>query len=297
MPDKDQLTTNLQQSPQDCHYSVELLADLLDGLVDEPTQQEMRAHLQECDICIDVLGGIYAFREDEGTTDTAAMENYLNDLEKVQLARIEAGAEAEEVHSTTKVRSINTADTQKKSGSSAFPLFRIAASFLVFALLGAILYFFAMGPGLSGSGSLDPIAMADTELSKPYAISGVTRGDTETDKLVDHIMDRYNAQDYASTIKAIDALQASGNMEGQWHFYEGLCYLYQADAKPEVALSHLNMAASTKDTRYAQQAAWYSALAQLKAGKNEEAKAILERIVQSKGFKHKSAAELLKALK
>lgn len=80
------------------------------------------------------------------------------------------------------------------------------------------------------------------------------------------------------------------------NFYLGLSYLYEDLPNLDKAISHLEISKSLNADRYSTEANWFISLAYLKKGDKENAKAILQEVVEADNWKKAEAAVLLNNL-
>jgi tetratricopeptide (TPR) repeat protein len=107
----------------------------------------------------------------------------------------------------------------------------------------------------------------------------------------------YNAGDYRSALSRLDQLQAADPAfevisRPEWTFYHGTCYLRLGE--PKTALQWLEQV----ERPFLEKATFFRAIALIKLDREEEARAVLQSIVDTPSHYYKEpAAELLKVVK
>lgn len=101
---------------------------------------------------------------------------------------------------------------------------------------------------------------------------------------------RYAVGEFAQSISGFEKALSAEPTNDAAHFYAGLAYLEMN--KFDDALTHLNSVSSNNN--YARQANWYAILANLKSGKLDVAKQMLNDFVKTPGFKSDEAKDLMK---
>jgi hypothetical protein len=108
-------------------------------------------------------------------------------------------------------------------------------------------------------------------------------------------IDLYNERKYDAAIAQFDIVLKENNEHPMCNFYTGLCYMEKSNF--EKAIISFQKVITEKDNLFTEQAEWYTALSLLKTNEKKNAYAILNQIVEYKGYYSKNAKELLKKLK
>ena len=156
----------------------------------------------------------------------------------------------------------------------SFGWVKIAAAILLINIVGAIVWF-----SLPKDAVVDLVAQ---ELSVPYPLS-VERGSSDAEPG----FEAYFKGEYQTAIASFDKVENDATVI----FYNGLSHLYAGDYDRAVTLLQSEAVGAS---RYQEQAAWFQSLALLKAGRDNEAKGILEKISGNTGhYKFDAARRLL----
>ena len=146
-------------------------------------------------------------------------------------------------------------------------------------------------------GASNADALVAEGLSQKYTSPMIVRSGENTDPNWKNAIQAYKDGNFPTAIAALErSIEKDITNVDEKHFYLGLCYLYQKVSDHENAIIHLEKSKQINPDRYEQQSNWFISLALLNLQKDEEAKPLLEKMVDSKGWKSAEAAELLKEL-
>ncbi|HZY81949.1 MAG TPA: hypothetical protein VFE50_20640 [Cyclobacteriaceae bacterium] len=149
---------------------------------------------------------------------------------------------------------------------------KIAATILIIAVAGSVVWL-----------TIGKSDLVEDELRNPYPLTVADRGNNEVNKGFEF----YQKGEYRKAIASFG--QEADDVSTI--FYNGLSNLYAGEYEKAVALLGT---LSLKESRYKEQAEWYRAIGLLKAGREEEAKASLEKIRdQSQHYKSTAAEKIL----
>ena len=153
----------------------------------------------------------------------------------------------------------------------------------------------AMGWLMFGQSNADELVAEG--LSQKYTSPVTVRSGEDTDPNWKNAIQAYKDGNFTTAIAALErSIEKDITNTDEKHFYLGLCYLYQKEADHKNAIMHLEKSKQINPTRYGQQANWFISLGLLNLQKDNEAKVLLEEMVESKGWKSAEAAALLKEL-
>ncbi len=123
----------------------------------------------------------------------------------------------------------------------------------------------------------------------------VTRGDEVLDIQISEAIKAYKNKEYDKSIARWDTILATENSKrnskGTSDYNIALCYLQKEVSDPKKAIEYLLEARKSKTIQ--EEANWALALTYLQANQKNEAKDILEEIVEAKEYKYKKAEILL----
>jgi hypothetical protein len=128
----------------------------------------------------------------------------------------------------------------------------------------------------------------------PYEATGLLRSAPISSPSFKGI-ELYNERKYDAAIAQFDIVLKENKEHPMCNFYTGLCYMEKSDF--EKAIVSFQKVISEKDNLFTEQAEWYTALSLLKTNEKKNAYAILNQIVDYKGYYSKNAKGLLKKLK
>ncbi len=170
--------------------------------------------------------------------------------------------------------------------------YAVAAIILLFLMVAFLVQ-------LSSPNALSTEQLVATHLATPHEAPSNSMGVSTTDEATwNQAKDAYKTKNYAQVIALLRPLATANTDKAAVYFYLGLAYLYDENSPSIEAIPPLEQAGN-RYSAYKDMANWYVALAYLKGGEMEKAKAVLEEIKKKKGdstFKHAKAVELLEAL-
>jgi tetratricopeptide (TPR) repeat protein len=242
-------------------YDYDLIRDYLHGLVDQHTAREMADLIATDETARSIAQGIL-FLERNFTSEAEA-ESYLEQFRQKQLSVVEA----------------------QTARRNAPPLWlKIAASVLVLAIIAFVVRF---------NSSKNALAIADDELSQPYPVPNITRGNTDPSTF-EIGLHYYATRKYRQALKYFEQASPNTSDAATLAFYKGLSQLYQGDYT-DARESFQNEALSK--SRYVEQARWFSALTLIKAGDTQQARKVLDEISKDPShYRHQVARDLLRSL-
>jgi len=200
-----------------------------------------------------------------------------------------------EKKSTLKQESNPRINPEKKSSinsdaKSSFGLLKVAAAFLIFCLLGSVLYF-SLGPSSQNVNQL-----ADKFIANHYNAPTILRSESQQiDSDWQNAVKFYKSNDFSSSLKFTGIVTSRVSDNAEYNFYHGLNNLYSPDGSIENAISAFDKIANSSNLFEA--ASWYKALAYLKINKENQAKALFEKIASNpQSSRSKDAAKILKSM-
>lgn len=128
----------------------------------------------------------------------------------------------------------------------------------------------------------------------PYDAIGILRSAPLSNPSFKGI-DLYNDRKFDEAIMQFDLILKENNEHPMCNFYTGLCYLEKNNFNK--AIMSFQKVIDEKDNLFTEQAEWYMSLCLLKTNEEKSAFAILNRIVETKGYYQKDAKELLKKMR
>jgi hypothetical protein len=232
-------------------YSLELLMDYVDGLVDQSTHDRISRLIETDQEVATLVQGILGYYEAKGT-DREGLEEYLKQTPPMPFRK------------ETPVRRMNS-------------WLSVAVAAM---LIGAVAIWFTLGS------SPDRMELAIEYSSEVYQPQTQVRGDAEAAFAA--LETQYNAGEYQTVIDELSTVTDKSVMQ---ELFFGLS-LFNTGAF-EVSTASLEKVANS-ESRYAEHALWYLALASIHASA-PDAEDILSRIIESNGYKADQAKELLSA--
>ncbi len=162
-------------------------------------------------------------------------------------------------------------------------------------LIGVLFLFFSLPPSPEEQYSAEDLYAANFEAYPNLLFPSETNIGTSAQSPEQKALQLYQEKDYLSAIDSIDSILKSNPNEDLF-FYQSVAQL--ASDKNTDALINLSSIVESKQGSFVPQARWYLALAYLKIGASEEAKALLQELAkEEKGFKSNRSAAILEILK
>lgn len=161
------------------------------------------------------------------------------------------------------------------------PLLKVAASVLLFALVGLLVF--------NNLPESSPTQLADSYLTEHYAAPSVTMGDN-VDELWQKAISAYKSDDFVKSATLLEDIVTKKQAKEEHLYYLGLSYLYQNPSKANKAIANLS---KVNGKYYGEAAQWYKSLALIKLDKVSDAKQILQKLVKSSDAQRKSNAQIL----
>lgn len=242
-------------------YNYELIRDYLYGRLDKKTADEVSAYVRTDDTTRSIALGIVLM--DKMAMNEAGAEQYLDTFQQKQLERI---------------------NHRDQSRFSMPIIAKVAAAVILVVSAGFIVYWLTQ-PGVND--------LLEQELRVAYAVPILTRGDGTS--ALDEAFQLYVQKEYDKAAQQFQSVWQNDSTQAVALFYGGLSLLY---ANHDQAALDLLQHPSLQASRFEQQAKWYSAIALMKSGNPEAAKALLNNMTATEGhFKAHEARELLEKLK
>lgn len=291
------------------NYSFELLADFVDGLVDNATAKRIEAKIQEDEHTEAIVDGIRFFYENR-LADREGLELYLEDFRKRLASRIgESGMRDDNDEKTPTAAAPIAPDAIKSATESTMdsaPIRRNlkpkkSGPFKIYRVAAAILFLLAAGIVFWQTGSGDRTSkMIEAHLENPYPAPVNVRSGDENDEDVVYVeaAQAYASGDYVQAAAQFRELISAGDERPELAYYAGLSRLFSGDY--DKAVESLDDLESWYDAHpsieplYLQQARWYKSLALYRSGETSQAQKLLEQIATDEShYRRKEAAELL----
>jgi hypothetical protein len=234
--------------------------DIIRYLFHEITDEErfqIENHFTECDLCYDLISGARKFNSEEELR--TQMERTRREIQKKFL------------------RSAPALRGSKLAYYSAAALVLIAFS------------------GFGYWMSHDPNRQLADEYIKPYSNTIPLSRSQNQLTLLEEAMAEYESENYVLAKGKLSEFIVQNPDNFTAHLYCGISALMSGDSGE--SLMHLQKASNSKETRIADAAEWYLALANLKLDKIDETKTILTRVVNKNGYFSDSARSLLERIK
>lgn len=169
-----------------------------------------------------------------------------------------------------------------------FTFSKLAIAAAIVCIAGIVTYSMA----IFGSSSYETIVKESIEnLLSIDNHAVVIRGDETMNAEVSAAISAYKNKEYDKSIARWEAIIATGKMNGTSQYNLALCYLQKETSEPQKAIQYLLEARKVKTVQ--QEVNWALALAYLKVNQKENAKEILQEIIQAKAYKYKKAEILL----
>lgn len=154
---------------------------------------------------------------------------------------------------------------------------------------------FILGLGLSMAWMLfsSPEAgeLADEQLMEIYVAPKAFMNDVDVDSNWKNAISAYRDGQFSIAVAAIESSMGKNSEKlDEKNFYLGLSYLYEDVPNYDKAISHLAKSKELNSSSlFAPKANWFMALAYLKEGKIEEAKALLQLVIDKNATNWKKA--------
>ncbi|GEM_PF-3444680 len=252
-------------------WNYELLADYVDGLVDDATRKRIEDELTHSEEAAMVVAGIKEYYAQRGA-DRDELELYLNQL----------AITFSELAVSPKVRKLRF---------SPFAIRVAAVIVLLMAFVPIILW-------LIRPSALDSHELIAAHLEKPYKILPHNRDQSEVVDLNHQAYEAYRKANYSQAIEYLQMVLAENpqrNPDSYDTFVLGLSYLYANEYT--LASHYLQQVIEGRHPRFEQQAYWFLALAYFQGSEIEKSREILDKILSTQGhYKQADARILLKSL-
>jgi tetratricopeptide (TPR) repeat protein len=131
------------------------------------------------------------------------------------------------------------------------------------------------------------------EAYQPYEATGLFRSVTTTNPAINGV-DCYNAHRFDEAISQFTLVLNDNREHPMSNFFMGLCYMEKTQF--EKASSYFQNVINEKDNLFIEQAQWYLALSMLGSKNENDAYRLLNQIVNTNGYYHRNAKDLLKKL-
>lgn len=163
---------------------------------------------------------------------------------------------------------------------------RSVAAILLVALLASLLFLY-----LNPSSDID--VLANRQLTNPYPDPVVLMGPEEVTQDQNLYIRAYSEKEYEQGIAPLERLIEKNQEDPELYFYLALCQLYQSKPDYEKAISNFEESRRLKEAIYGPRADWFISLAYIKSGQLDQAKVLLQKIVDVKAWKSAEARVLL----
>lgn len=176
----------------------------------------------------------------------------------------------------------------QKNNSSQHPLIRILRNIAAIFVLACISYlcFQQLTPDSKSKQHL-----VDTYLLETHPPPSTLRDDSVNGMAEWKLATKaYSQKYYELTIEQIDKIT---NKNNEQQLYLGLSKLYSNEWQATDAVSHFDSIINGSTTAHKDEAMWYKSLILIQSKKRNEAKVILQTIVDNKYWKYKEAVQLL----
>ena len=253
--------------PRPLAWNYELLADYVDGLVDQATHSKIDTALKDSEEAAMIVSGIRFYYRQHGE-DREGLEEYLDELAEQFGQRV--------IKPEAKIR--------------RFPfspkIMRVAAVvLLLIASVPLIIW-------LTKPANPDPNAFIAQQLSTPYSIISTTRGDSSDINKLTQAYEAYKVKNYAETITLLTEIKQEQSLSDYDQLVLGLSLLYEMKYTESAPV--LKEVVEKENPRIEQQARWFLALTYHQMGEKEKSIQLLDEILQYSGhYKAKEAKELL----
>ena len=161
----------------------------------------------------------------------------------------------------------------------------IAASLLILLALG----WYLSSPSLS-----DAQQLTVQYLEQPFAFNeGNTRGQAQAEQNRGKAAEAYNNEQYEKALKYLQLIEAQDEALASDYFQMGLCLMYQKKPDYQNALKFFDKVKSTNPGFYEEEINWFSAFCYIMLSNNNEAKSLLNKVIQSPGSRQQEKAQKL----
>ncbi len=141
--------------------------------------------------------------------------------------------------------------------------------------------------------------LATGYLEQPFPFNeGHTRGDKDMNFNRGRALEAFNNRQFENAVQYLQIVESEGQAKAADYFQLGLCLMYQRRPDYSGALNAFAAARLSDPSVYADEINWFSGLCYLLQNDTRNAKAALQRVIDSPSSRDKAAAEaLLKVLK
>ena len=160
---------------------------------------------------------------------------------------------------------------------------------------------FILGLGLSLAwlmfSSPDTKTLANEELVDIYKVPNTFLDEEVVDVNWNNAIKAYRDGQFSVSVAAIESsIKRNPENLDEKNFYLGLSYLYEDVPDLDKVISHLETSKELNAGRYGTEANWFMSLAYLKKGDKENAKVLLQEVVDADNWKKAEAVALLNNL-
>lgn len=173
------------------------------------------------------------------------------------------------------------------------PLYQVAAVAASLALLIG-LFFFLRGTSTPSYEQLATTYILDLPIMSDQLVA--RKDDTAVEALRLNASEAYINQDFTKAVGYYNQLIDQGAANAYDQFYLGVSYLRKSPSAPQQTIDLLTQVQADIPA-FQQEINWVMSLAYLKNNQRQEAKVLLEQIVDQQAYMAKSAERLLEALK
>ncbi len=244
-------------------HDYDIIRDYLHGLVDSKTAQEISERMATDETTRSIAVGAVLLEKE--FTDNEAIDQYLDGFRQKQFEII--GQQTKPVPIAKRL------------------WFRAAASLALLICVGMAVRLLVSLP--------DYQSVIDQELGQQYPVSNLSRSGGDG-SATEKAFQLYTNGDYVNASIYFEQATPGEKDKASVMFYEALSYLYAGRYEKAIDLFESERMANS---RYAQQAQWFQALAFLRLNNNKQAVAILKSIeADHQHFKQDVARQLLEQL-
>jgi tetratricopeptide (TPR) repeat protein len=250
-------------------YNYDIIRDYLHGVVDVETARKIRELIRTDEVVRNIASGILQL-EHEFNGDESEIEAYIERLRERQLKVIS------EKGKTGKSRMMTPA------------YIRNAAAVLLIG--GSIALLIGLGVGYVLFQSKET-RLLTVELETPYPLATTRSADASAAEVA---FEHYDYREFEKAIAAFEKVPDSSDDSVAVKFYYGLSCLYAGQYDRAIKLLDSKTLATS---RYQEQAEWFTAIALVKNGDEDDAIVILQKISTNQShFKSREASALLEEL-